>query len=232
MIADYLNPQGFKKVNVNQSGTFILTAWNGEDLSTASPFDITVDPDLISVTLSITSVYPTTGRFMVGDKVTISVAFGETPADKPAPSGEIVVSDGFATCSIALPALSCDLTFVTPGDPKTITASYSGDDIYLQATSAPYTGSISVTSANVNLVPTYFYLDKATGLPGANIPNISEQPLILDTGLYIKVKVAPVNTLIPDDDKGKVTLSICEQEGEGAIVEDSCSFYSAKTVTV
>jgi hypothetical protein len=234
-IADYLNPQGFKTITVGKSGTYILTAWNGPDLSTAAPFDITVDPALISITLVITSVYPNTERFMVGDEVDVSIKFTDLPDDQPYPSGDVVVSDGNSTCTMTLPATTCTLKFITPGDPKILTASYSGDDIFLQATSDPYGGNIIVSSATVNLIPTYYYLDKVNNSPATHIPDITDpQPeLRLDTGLYIEVQVAPVLTTLPDDQDGKINVSICKQDPNNLeIVSGSCVFVGSVTVAV
>jgi hypothetical protein len=46
-----------------------------------------------------------------------------------APTGNIVVSDGTAQCTIVLPATQCSLTSGTAGN-KTITATYAGDPIH------------------------------------------------------------------------------------------------------
>jgi hypothetical protein len=231
VIADYLNPQGFKTVVVSTSATFILTAWNG-NLSSAAPVEVTVDPALIPLTLQIKSVYPETGRFLIGDKIAVTVEFTDVPEDKPEPTGKIIVTDGFSNCPITLPAVTCDLTFNTPGL-KSITASYEGDKIYLQADSDPYSGTITVASLTVNLNPAYYYLDSAGTGPGALIDELANTPLKLDQGLYIKVNVQPVNTVLADDKKGKITLSVCEQElKNGAPVAKigTCVFVGTATV--
>jgi hypothetical protein len=234
VVADFLNPQGFRTVRVLKSTTYILTAWNG-DLSSAAPVEITIDPTLIPVDLFVTSVFPETGRFMIGDKVSVTVAFGELPEDKPKPTGQIFVTDGVSTCTITLPALTCDLTFVTPGDPKLITASYAGDTIYLQSDSDPYPGYITVSSATVNLIPNYFFLVKPGNTQGANIPIITNHTFTLDAGVFIRVNVEPVSTILPDDKDGKVTVSVCNQQmsgGQPAIVPGSCIFIGAATVNI
>jgi hypothetical protein len=234
VVADYLNPQGFKSVRVSKSTTYILTAWNGT-LSSAAPIEITIDPSLVPVDLEITGVLPDSGRFLVGDKVSVTVAFGTLPVGKPKPTGTIFVSDSVSTCTIVLPALTCELTFKTPGDPKKITASYLGDTIYLQSDSPPFPAYITVTSATANLTPSYFFLTKPGNTQGGNIPVISNQTLLLDSGLFIKVKVVPVSTVLPDDTNGKVTVSICGQQivsGQPSITPGSCVFIGASTVKV
>ncbi len=226
--------QGFKTIRVEKSTTFILTAYNG-DLSSAAPLEVAIDPSLIPIELSVTTVIPDSGRFRVGDRVAVTVAFGTLPQGKPKPTGQIFVTDGVSTCSITLPALTCDLTFKTPGDPKLITASYVGDTIYLQADSKPFPGYITVTSETVNLTPSYFFLIKPGNTQGASIPIITNQVLQLDSGLFIRVRVQPVSTVLPNDTKGKVTVSLCGQQtvnGQPSIVPGTCLFIGASTVNV
>jgi len=227
VVADWINPQGFKTLKVDKSTTFLLKAWNGS-LSTASPVDITVDPSLIPIGIKIKSVYTDADQFILRQKVTVTVEFLKIPADKPAPSGKVIVTDGYSICEINLPALSCDLTFNTPGA-KNITASYAGDSIYLQATSAPYPtppASILVQSTKVDLVPGYFVLQT-----GADITNISDPAfeLAMDQGLRIIVEVRPLTLSVPDDSKSKVNISICEQDATEAIVPGSCLFLASAT---
>jgi len=227
VVADWINPQGFKTLRVDKSTTFLLKAWNGS-LSTASPVDITVDPSLIPIGLKIKSVYTDADQFILRQKVTVTVEFLKKPADKPAPSGKVVVTDGYSICDINLPAVSCDLTFNTPGA-KNITASYGGDTIYLQATSAPYPtppAAIYVQSTKVDLVPAYFVLKT-----GADITNISDPSfeLAMDEGLRIIAEVRPLTLSIPDDGKSKVNVSICEQDANEAIVPGTCQFLASAT---
>ncbi len=144
IIADYLNPQGFVTAIVSETATFILTAWNN-DLSSALPLEVVIDPTLINVGLYFKSVFPESGRFPMFEKVQVTMGFYDPAASdltssppkyvEPEidPTGEIFVTDGVSICTVTLPALTCDLVFTTPGDPKLITANYPGDDIYLSA---------------------------------------------------------------------------------------------------
>jgi len=74
-----------------------------------------------TATTSITSISPA-GSQAVGVPYTVNatVSFGTSP------TGTITVSDGAASCTITLPATSCNLTSTTTGT-KTITATYNGD---------------------------------------------------------------------------------------------------------
>lgn len=224
IIADWLTPQGFKKIAVKESGTFLLKAWNGE-LSTAQPIDITVDPALQKINLNINDVYTDAGRFMVGRSVIVTVGFTNIPADNPKPTGKVTVTDGYSTCLITLPALSCELTFITPGE-KQISASYEGDTVYLQDDSDPYPQTITVESAEVELIPRYFRLGTDTGIIDITSPS---NDLNLDSGLRIIVEVRPKNINVPDDGMSKVSVSICDQDASGNMIEGSCQFVADGT---
>ncbi len=226
VIGDYLTPQGFKSINVTASGTYILTAWNG-NLSSSSPIDITVNPSLIPIDLAIKSIYVDSPSYMVGQKILVTVVLGAIPSGSPNPTGKVTVTDGYATCDINLPALSCDLTFSTPGD-KQLTAIYAGDTIYLQASSPPFPASstINVQAAEVELIPRYFENITDTSIPDITATGVE---LPLDKGVHILVEVRPKNVSIPDDDKSKVNVSICDQDAGGNIIQSTCIFLSSGT---
>ncbi|MCB2179912.1 hypothetical protein KQH54_02190 [bacterium] len=233
VIENYLFAQGFHSLKVTQSSTFILTAWNG-DLSSSASVEITVDPSLIAAGVKITDAYPT-GLFMIGGKTLVTIDFFDIPSDKPDPTGQVIITDGTSSCTIALPSKSCSLVFTTPGD-KTLYANYQGDSIYLQADSVgfPESGSgtkITVQSATVNLVPSYAFLQS-----GAEIADITNASLSLDQGLNITVEVQPSLTL-PDDNKSSVNLQICDQvtdpiTQEVSADENTCQFIGGGTVQV
>jgi hypothetical protein len=250
VMADYLNPQGFRTIKVTKSSTFILTAWNGT-LSSAAPLEIVVDPALIKVGLYFKEVFPESGRFQVNKSVAVTMGFYDPltsnlsanppvyVAPKVQPTGQILVTDGVSICTITLPAKTCDLVFNTPDDPKEITASYSGDKVYLSAsTDAPYSGYIAVIGSTVELTPTYYLLDKTSSPPAPIGPSISinSSPLKLDTGLYIKVKVTPQGVPLPAGKPGTVTLSICEQQlnssGQWTVKPGTCKPMGSSTITL
>ena len=90
VIDDGLFAQGFLKLEVTESATYVLTAWNGEDLSASASLEIAVDPDLLEVGIKVVSAYPD-GLFQVGGKTLITVEFFDIPEDEPAPTGEVIV---------------------------------------------------------------------------------------------------------------------------------------------
>ncbi len=249
VVADYLNPQGFKTIRVTKSATYILTAWNGE-LSSAAPVEITIDPSLLPVGLYFKSAFPATGRFLINQKVSFTVGFYDPaksnltanppsyvePATKP--TGTVLVSDGVSICTISLPAQTCDLVFTSPGDPKEITASYGGDSVYLSASSdAPYGQYISVISSTVTLTPTYYVLNRTNPVDSMNSSpiNLVSSPRTLDTGLFIRVGVAPQGSPLPTPDAGKVNLYLCQQQASGSgwqVVPGSCEPRGFASVTL
>lgn len=223
IIADNMNPQGFKSVSVNKSDTFILTAWNGS-LSSSQALDITINPALIAPGLSITAVQPTTGRFMVGGKITVTVAFTTIPTGKPNPTGQVTVTDGNAICSIPLPASSCDLIFKTSGT-KSITASFPGDTIYQQSNAPAFAQSIIVASAQVDLIPTFFFKGGTTPIA------VESTDFDIDKGMDVIVEVRPKNTILADNN-GNITVSLCEQDALGQNMIATCTFVGSAQVKV
>jgi hypothetical protein len=236
IVADYLNPQGFKTIKVSKSATYLLTAWNGS-LSSAMPVQVTVDPALKPVGIKIKSVY-TQGNsqtLMVGGTADVTVDFFSDPNDpssaepNPVPTGKVLVSDGVSSCEINLPAVTCTLTFTSPGSPKEIKATYYGDSVYLTSTSDPYTG-ITVNSAKVKLSINYYYLVKPGMTQGNPIGDITNTPLELDDGLYMVVTVTPVNTVLQNDQKGQIAVRFCEQLSGPTV--GTCDALGVATVNV
>jgi hypothetical protein len=223
VVADYLNPQGFKTVGVNKSETFILTAWNGK-LSTSSALDITVSPALIDPGLVVSSIAPTTGRSQVGGKLTVTVGFSSVPSGGTYPTGSVTVTDGSAICSITLPAVSCSLVFTTSGV-KTISASFPGDKIYQQSKSPDFSQQVIVASAQVDLTPVFYF-------NGGIAPiSVESSTFDMDKGLHTIVEVRPRNTVLADNN-GNISVSICDQDGTGAVIQSTCSFVGAAQVKV
>ena len=223
IVGDNLNPQGFKSVGVGKSDTFILTAWNGS-LSSSQALDITVNPALIQPGLTITKVEPTTARFLVGGKITVTVAFTKIPTNKPNPTGSVTVTDGNAICSITLPATSCDLIFKTSGM-KTITASFPGDAIYMQSNAPNYAQQIEVASSTVDLTPTFFFKGGTTPIA------VESSTFDIDKGMQIRVEVRPKNTILADNN-GNIAVSVCDQLPSGGYDNDTCVFVGSAQVKV
>jgi hypothetical protein len=234
IVADWLPATGSKKVTVTESSSFILTAWNGP-LSSAKPIDITIDPTLKTSTLTITDVYPHAGYFRVGNSVNVYVDFSNLDTAVAAPSGSIVVTDDFSTCTIALPTKFCTLSFTTPGQKK-IHAQYSGDSVYLPVDSPVYTTQSIIVEANqVSLSPSYFKLtlDANNTLSKGDSINIDTTSLKVGQGLYVDVAVVPVNAALNiNDKKGTVTVRYCRLDANNAIIQTDCITSGTATVTV
>jgi hypothetical protein len=235
--ADYLAAQGFETISVTATSTFILTAFNN-DLSSATPLEITVDPALIEIGLSVTDITPKQDEFLIGESMRVTVAFSNVPEDGTLPSGKVIVTDQTAICEVKLPAKTCILTFTTPGLDKDLTAHYAGDDIYLPADASKYAGhTVNVQNAEVKLEADYFFLlgkDPATNqwIKGTTI-DLTKETFDLNEGIYITTTISPKgNTELEDDKKSKVKVSLCEQEAGPAIKSGSCQTISFKTMTV
>ncbi len=248
VVADYLNPQGFRTITVSKSSTYILTAFNG-NLSSAAPVEITIDPALKPIGLYFKQAFPASGRFLINDSVAFTLEFYDVARSNPgsgiyvapdvAPTGTILVTDGVSLCTIVLPAKTCDLKFTTPGDPKEITASYSGDTVYASAsTDQPYGQYISVISSTVILTPTYYLLNRTDPMDSVNTSPIiltsTSRPM--DTGLFIRVGITPQGSPLPTPNTGKVNLYLCQQRAKAGggfeLVPGSCEPRGFASVTL
>jgi hypothetical protein len=229
IVADYVNPQGFKKINVESTKSFLLTAWNG-NLSSSKIIEVVVNPALKPVNLEITDIQDHSGFYQVGDKVNVFIELtdpkrpdpnhpGKFLPPSPYPTGTVTITDGFATCIINLPLRYCPdgFTFNAPGDAnnqgrKEIVASYSGDSIYLVADSAAYNKhDIVVTANTVSLKPSFFdYFDTNNGVTiGGEIKPLTSANLVVGEGLYIDVAVSGETAQLIDDDKSTIVVRYC-----------------------
>jgi hypothetical protein len=233
IVGDWLPASGSKKVSVEETSSFILTAWNGT-LSAAKAVDITIDPDLLEPTLTISDVYPHAGYFRVGDSVNVYINLTSPDATVASPTGSVVVTDNFSTCMITLPTKYCTLTFTTPGEKK-IYAQYSGDDVYKSVDSAIYTNQSIIVEANkVQLTPSFYKLDmNSTGITKGAAINIKTEDLRVGQGLYIVVSVTALNaTLDTADTKGTVTVRYCPLDKNNVIDQTNCTTSGMATVKV
>lgn len=94
-----------------------------------------VCPGLVT---GITVDAPNPSPSLVGQSVTIPFTLSETPPDASLnPTGTVTINASTGeSCSAALPATSCTITFATSGT-RNLTASYSGDANFDSSTSAP-----------------------------------------------------------------------------------------------
>lgn len=86
----------------------------------------------IATTTAIFS--PTPAVSEVGSLYAVTYAVTPASAGSGAPGGTVTVSDGTNSCTGTLPALSCNLPSVAVGT-VSLTASYSGDSIYIASVS-------------------------------------------------------------------------------------------------
>jgi len=130
-------------------GTHTFTV-NAKDLvgNNSTPSSVTYTVNKAPTTTTITSVSPNPA--LPGNPVLVSVSvIGSTNVS--APTGTVTVTASTAeTCSAAVAAGGCTLTFTTTGL-RTITASYSGDANFAASST---TGSVSVTVGDFSITAT------------------------------------------------------------------------------
>jgi hypothetical protein len=251
VVADWLNPSGFETVTVSESGTYILTAWNG-DLSTASPVDITIKADLLTPTLEITGA-ETTGLIEANtdDDIYISITGKSGVVD---PTGTVTISDDYDTCTIKLPTKYCTLTFTKASkEPKVLHATYSGDTIYKSVKAEDYsTPAIIVYAKTVELAATYAHYYNGVDITGNSvvttgngistttategditITRVSGDTLAVGQGLEINVTITPQNSSFTSGDTtNQVTARLCPVDTSNNSVSSTCETYGPATAVV
>ncbi len=129
-------------------GTKVLTATYGGDLnfgSTNATTSHTVNKAGTTVTILGDLPDPST----VGQAVTVTFAVTPAVAGLGAPTGNVTVTDGSVSCTAAVAAGQCVLTFPSAGA-KSLTATYGGDAVYNGSTSS--TASHTVDKAGTTVV--------------------------------------------------------------------------------
>jgi len=102
-----------------------------------------------ATTLSITAHSPNPSY--PGQAVAVTVSLSVTAPGVGTPSGAVTVSDGSSSCSIALPATGCNITFSTVGT-RTLTATYPGDNGFAASTSAGVSQTVqTVTGLDLSI---------------------------------------------------------------------------------
>ena len=150
----------------------------------ASALSGTLPSRAAQLTVAITSHTPDPSAFGQAVTVTVSVA---APAAIVAPTGQVNVSDGVSSCSIVLPASSCDFYPAVAGT-RMLVAEYLGDRAFNFADSVPV--AHSVTAATTFSGPTATGAGIATaaftgGGPGCTFANpqfVSQPPLPIPPG--------------------------------------------------
>jgi len=88
----------------------------------------------------------------LGQSATVTAHLAVTAPGAGTPSGNIVIGDGSASCTITLPAASCSLQPTSAGA-KTLTATYAGDGNF-DTSSATASLTVTTVTSNVTLTST------------------------------------------------------------------------------
>ncbi len=205
VLAD-LPAQGFKSFNVNNTTSYVLTAYNG-DLSSAAILEVTVNPTKKNAYIEINKIVPDT---VINRGDSVMVYYSVYAADAtgkivdpvamgwPELSGSVVVTDGFDTCEpVDLPVHACELTLNTSEKNKQITATYSGDENYVRKSSAPYPVGLDVVGETA-------VFDEQ--------PKFSDNPVVIGQATKISFVISPENPVATSPITGKV--NVVDKKGE------------------
>lgn len=144
-IGDWLQPSGFMRVNVEKQTTFVLNAYdgNGNVICTKS-VDVKLEggndkkdiSDVPGAKFAITRIADdndvSQAYYTVGQTVHYTIAMTGFPKGQE-PTGSVMITDGTSTCSVTLPVTTCAFQAKKAGN-LTVTAVYSGDNVYSKAT--------------------------------------------------------------------------------------------------
>lgn len=110
----------------------IIAIYNGDANFTASATSNTVTQVVGKADTTATITNDTPDPSIVGQAYAVTASVAVNSPGAGTPTGTITVSDGSQTCTITLPATSCNLTSTTAGN-KTLTATYNGDANFNQS---------------------------------------------------------------------------------------------------
>lgn len=116
------------------AGSQVLTATYTPSSSAFAGSDGTVAHQVNPANTALSVVGPARVRINAAATYTITLAAVAPGGGTPA-SGTVTVSEGSNSCTITLPANTCDLSFASLGS-RTISASFSGNANYLASTSS------------------------------------------------------------------------------------------------
>jgi hypothetical protein len=150
-VGPYANPRSGGAAAVDPADAMV------ESNEGNNAFNNTVTVTKANTTAAVVSDTP--DPTVVGEAYTVAASVSVASPGSGTPTGTITVSDGSQTCTITLPATSCQLTSTTAGA-KTLTATYNGDVNY-NASPASTGAAHSVSKANT------------TATIGSNTPNPS-----------------------------------------------------------
>jgi hypothetical protein len=200
------------------AGAKTLTAtYNGDANFNASPASSGVAHTVNKADTTATITADTPDPSVVGQNYAVTASVAANSPGGGTPTGTITVSDGTNTCTITLPAASCNLPSTSAGA-KTLTATYNGDTNF---NASPASAGVmhTVNKANTQLV----------SLTDAPDPSVVGQPYTVGFTLNV---VAP--------GAGTPTGTVTVVDGTGGtctatLPTTSCSLTSttagAKTLT-
>ncbi len=114
--------------------------------SGAATANITINQAATTTTITADTPDPS----VVGQAYAVTVSLAVTSPGAGTPTGTITVSDGTNSCTITLPATSCNLTSTTAGA-KTLTATYNGDANFTGSTSAGVSHTVNQAATTTAL---------------------------------------------------------------------------------
>lgn len=194
-IGDWLQPSGFMRVNVDKQTTFVLNAYDGNgnvictksvDVKLEGGNDKTDISDVPGASFKIIRIADDNDvvqdYYTVGQNVHYTIEFAGFPSGKE-PTGSVQITDGTSTCSVTLPVTTCAFQAKKAGN-LTITAVYSGDNVYNRATTTAKETVINKLETTIEI--------QAALKPAANLANLVTQ-LKFDT--ENQYKLIPTGTI-------------------------------------
>jgi hypothetical protein len=152
-------------------GPHSITAVYSGDANNASSTSSAVQQNVAMAATSVS--LDAAGPITLGQPSVVTATVAVTAPGAGTPTGTIAISDGAASCSILLPASTCNLTPTSAGT-KTISANYSGDAAFVASNTStslivnPLTQTITVTAPGLITIaqgPVTFSATASSGLP-------------------------------------------------------------------
>ncbi len=116
---------------------------------------------------------------VIGQSYTVTMSLAVTAPGAGSPTGTVTVSDGTNSCTITLPATSCQLPSTSVGA-KTLTATYAGDSNYASSTAASLAHTVNKGNTTLTITsssnpstagsPVTFTITVAPIAPAAGTP--------------------------------------------------------------
>ncbi|HMX24411.1 MAG TPA: Ig-like domain repeat protein [Blastocatellia bacterium] len=198
----------------------ISATYNGSTNFSTSFTTTTHRVNKANTTTTITNAAALATATVIGQVYSVAASIAINSPGAGTPGGTITVSNGAQTCTISLPASSCNLTGTAVGA-SNITATYNGDSNFNNSvsTGAPHT---------VNKAGAMTVITNAAAL--AATPTVIGQAVAINWTVTVNVPGAPVVAMT-----GNVTVSDGTQSCTAAVSAGTCSIafnsIGAKTLT-